>query len=278
MTQMLSLGRQPRNRVILRLLYLGGLRISEVCQLKGRDLQPRDDAGQVTVFGKGGKTRVGLLTPSIWADLAALRGDDPDAAVFRSRKGGGHPDPVQVHILPSWYDLTFAYKKATPERWPCLDAADWLLSRQRVKGSDVQPNLRRRTAARPINPPPKSASEAGSGTGTFASTVVSGPDVLPSWNCISETHTQSFWPLCSTRESVEKNPVFITCEAVSCGFPLFPTDTFAVASTVPSGDSAVTVHPVSVKPASFIDSKLKAMPSVRVMVSMFGVPAVHSGQ
>ena len=46
---------------LVRLLYLGGLRISEACGLRGRDLASRDDTGQVTVFGKGGKTRAVLL-------------------------------------------------------------------------------------------------------------------------------------------------------------------------------------------------------------------------
>ena len=94
---MLALERNPRNKALLRLLYLGGLRISEACGLRVRDLQPNADAGQITVFGKGGKTRVVLLKASLWTDLARLRGPDPDAAVFRSREGGGALDPSQVH-------------------------------------------------------------------------------------------------------------------------------------------------------------------------------------
>ncbi len=94
---MLALERNPRNKALLRLLYLGGLRISEACGLRVRDLQPNGDAGQVTVFGKGGKTRVVLLKASIWMELARLRGANPDAAVFRSREGGGVLDPSQVH-------------------------------------------------------------------------------------------------------------------------------------------------------------------------------------
>ena len=81
------------------MLYLGGLRISEVCQLRGRDLQPRDDTGQVTVFGKGGKSRAVLLKRSIWTELVRLRAADPDAPLFRSRAGGGHLDPSQVHRI-----------------------------------------------------------------------------------------------------------------------------------------------------------------------------------
>nr|WP_294567163.1 tyrosine-type recombinase/integrase [uncultured Rhodopila sp.] len=115
--QMLALERHPRNRPILRLLYLGGLRISELCALKGRDLQPRDDSGQVTVFGKGGKTRAVLLKPSIWRELAALRGSDPDQPVFRSRKGGGHLDPVQVHRIVKAAAARAGLSEAVSAHW-----------------------------------------------------------------------------------------------------------------------------------------------------------------
>ena len=63
----------PRNRAILTLLYGAGLRISEACDLRWRDLAARDDAGQVTVFGKGGKTRVVLLSAVIWRQILGLR-------------------------------------------------------------------------------------------------------------------------------------------------------------------------------------------------------------
>lgn len=96
--RMLALEGHPRNRVILRLLYGAGLRASELCGLKRRDCQPRDEAGQITVFGKGGKTRTVLLPVSVWQDLEALSGEgsDPDAPVFRSRKKGGHLTAAQV--------------------------------------------------------------------------------------------------------------------------------------------------------------------------------------
>jgi integrase/recombinase XerD len=52
---MIALKKNPRNRTIPRLLYLGGLRISELCDLRARDVAPRGDSGQITVLGKGGK-------------------------------------------------------------------------------------------------------------------------------------------------------------------------------------------------------------------------------
>ena len=85
------LAREPkaRNAALLRLLYGAGLRISEPCGLRWRDLTPRDDAGQVTVLGKGGKTRFILLSAPLWTRLIALQGrSGPDDAVFRSRQGG----------------------------------------------------------------------------------------------------------------------------------------------------------------------------------------------
>lgn len=87
--RMLALERHPRNHAILYLLYAAGMRVSECCRLKWRDLQERADGGQVTVFGKGAKTNTILLPASVWSCLASLRGPaGDDAPVFRSRKGG----------------------------------------------------------------------------------------------------------------------------------------------------------------------------------------------
>ena len=98
--QLLGMEKNSRNAALLRLIYSAGLRISEACGLHWRDLMPRDDAGQVNVFGKGGKTRVVLLPAPIWLRVTALRGNaGPDGAVFRSRKGGGCIQPSQVHRI-----------------------------------------------------------------------------------------------------------------------------------------------------------------------------------
>jgi integrase/recombinase XerD len=78
----------PRNRLILKMLYCSAVRISELSNLKWKDLQEREDGGQVTVFGKGNKTHTVLLPQSIWAELAAYRnGSADDMPLFKSRKG-----------------------------------------------------------------------------------------------------------------------------------------------------------------------------------------------
>ena len=96
--RMLALETCPRNVALLTLVYASGLRISEVTGLRQRDLQERGDSGQVTAFGKGGKTRAVLLPASVWALLALLRvGCAPDDALFRSKQGGGPLNRLSVH-------------------------------------------------------------------------------------------------------------------------------------------------------------------------------------
>jgi integrase/recombinase XerD len=94
----------PRNRAILKLLYGAGLRVSELCGLVWRDLITHNGVGLVTVCGKGGRTRVIALEPSIWQELMALRTEtDRNAPIFRSLTGnkqsqhkGGSLSPSQV--------------------------------------------------------------------------------------------------------------------------------------------------------------------------------------
>ncbi len=90
-----------RNRVMLRMLYSCGLRVSELCGLQWRDLRSRQDGGQVTIYGKGNKTRVVLIPASVWHDLQALKEKRPTlptrtTPVFPSQKGGGALDPSQI--------------------------------------------------------------------------------------------------------------------------------------------------------------------------------------
>lgn len=91
---------EGRNRLILKLLYVSGVRVSELCGLKWRDAVERQEGGQITVFGKGGKTRTILLKSKVWRQLQSLKGDaitlDP---IFASRKGGGPLDPSQVRRI-----------------------------------------------------------------------------------------------------------------------------------------------------------------------------------
>lgn len=94
--RLLELERHPRNGTILRVLYITGVRVSELCGICWKDLVERNEGGQVTVLGKGAKTRAILLPPPIWARVTALRGKaGPDGAVFRSVRGGAL---TRVHV------------------------------------------------------------------------------------------------------------------------------------------------------------------------------------
>jgi len=78
-----------RDRLLVKLLYVSGVRVSELCALKWGDAVERREGGQITVFGKGGRTRTILLKPNLWRELMALRGAATTAEpVCLSRKGG----------------------------------------------------------------------------------------------------------------------------------------------------------------------------------------------
>jgi len=87
--RMLSLEPNPRNHILLRVVYSCGLRRAEVCSLAWRDAKGTRKGGQITVFGKGGKTRFVLVPLKLWKQLVSMKGDaGPDDPIFRSRQGG----------------------------------------------------------------------------------------------------------------------------------------------------------------------------------------------
>lgn len=88
-----------RNRLLLRLLYATGARVSELCRLEWRNVQEREHSGQVTIHGKGDKTRSVLVPVATWRELTALYdGEGPDDPVFQSRQGGAL-SRVQVYRI-----------------------------------------------------------------------------------------------------------------------------------------------------------------------------------
>ncbi len=86
--KMFALEENQRNHAILVLLYRAGLRVSELCNLTWRNLQERDESGQVTVFGKGKKTRHVLLDTPTWSEVMSLKTKESglDDYVFQSRQ------------------------------------------------------------------------------------------------------------------------------------------------------------------------------------------------
>jgi integrase/recombinase XerD len=95
--QMIALTPEGRDRMLLRLLYATGARVSTICAVKWRHVQANGESGQVTLYGKGGKTHAVVLPGSLWQDLMAFRAEaDDEEPVFPSRKHRGHLDPSQI--------------------------------------------------------------------------------------------------------------------------------------------------------------------------------------
>lgn len=89
--RILALETNKRNHAILVLLYRAGLRCAELCSLTWRNLQERDEAGQITVYGKGNKTRAVLLSQETWYEVMELmtipeKFPGYDDYVFQSRQ------------------------------------------------------------------------------------------------------------------------------------------------------------------------------------------------
>lgn len=76
-----------RNRVLIRTLYLTGIRREELCNLDVADVQL--DRKRLTIrHGKGDKSRIVPLTDSLVNDLRALIGRRSTGPVFVSQRGG----------------------------------------------------------------------------------------------------------------------------------------------------------------------------------------------
>jgi len=91
MARILALEECPRDRALLLTLYASGGRVSEISGLRWGHVSANGDAGQLTLHGKGGKTRNVLLPSRAWSVLLDIRPEDAGESdpVFRSRKHGG---------------------------------------------------------------------------------------------------------------------------------------------------------------------------------------------
>ncbi|WP_080870102.1 tyrosine recombinase XerC [Xanthomonas campestris] len=89
-----------RDRALLELFYSSGLRLSELCALRWRDLDL--DSGLVTVLGKGGKQRMVPVGSHAVTALRAWQRDSGGSAqthVFPGRAGGAISQrAVQIRI------------------------------------------------------------------------------------------------------------------------------------------------------------------------------------
>ncbi len=80
--RLIDAAKATRDRLIVETLYYCALRVSELTSLLWSDLSRRLDGGQLTVMGKGGKTRSVLIPPGLFDDLVRFGGADPANFVF----------------------------------------------------------------------------------------------------------------------------------------------------------------------------------------------------
>ena len=76
-----------RDKLILSLMFVSGLRVSELINLTWNDLKTKGDVGQLNVFGKGGKTRTLLIPSDLYHQLSHLPKSDKCNNIFVSRTG-----------------------------------------------------------------------------------------------------------------------------------------------------------------------------------------------
>lgn len=73
-------------RFVLKLMYISGARVSEIANMKWRDMTKRDGGRlQITILGKGQKTRFVLLPASLSKSLEERREDPDDFVVSIGR-------------------------------------------------------------------------------------------------------------------------------------------------------------------------------------------------
>ncbi len=71
--RMIELEENLRNKIMIRLMYKTGIRVSELCSLKFSNLRERDKSYFLIVIGKGNKTRTIGLNKELFDELNSLR-------------------------------------------------------------------------------------------------------------------------------------------------------------------------------------------------------------
>lgn len=97
----------PRRRLLLRLFYASGARISEVVALRWEDCHAHGDSGVITLqAAKGGKPRTVRLPAPVWVELAALRPAEGGGPVFASERY--RERPVDAATAWRWFKAAAA--------------------------------------------------------------------------------------------------------------------------------------------------------------------------
>jgi len=116
--RIINVENHPRNKLILKTLFITGIRVSELCSLCWKDLKERSDGGQMTIYGKGSKTRVVLIPEPLWSELLLYRnGGSDDTAVFRGRKNSKKLHPTTILRIVRKASKKAGVKKPVSPHW-----------------------------------------------------------------------------------------------------------------------------------------------------------------
>ena len=108
----------PRNKLILKTLFITGIRVSELCSLIWKDLQDRSDGGQMTVYGKGSKTRTLLIPEPLWTELKESQGNNSaESSIFRGRKNSQKLHPTTILRIVKRAAKRAGVNKAVSPHW-----------------------------------------------------------------------------------------------------------------------------------------------------------------
>lgn len=88
----------PTERAIIKLLYATGCRVSELINLRWKDATVRGDLVQLTIMGKGDKTRFVLVRGSLWAEVQTATGGGGEF-VFSTKSGKPYDRPRMHRII-----------------------------------------------------------------------------------------------------------------------------------------------------------------------------------
>jgi len=137
--RLIALEPKRRNRAMLRVAYLTGLRVSEICGLRWRDIHAEGPDGPLmAVMGGRGKPRRVVIPVSILRELVELQGAASEKEpVFRSAKGGAlHPS--QVHRVVKQAAARAGLPAAISTQW--LRRAHFAHLLQRCSDTDPGPS------------------------------------------------------------------------------------------------------------------------------------------
>ena len=145
--QMIVTEKSERNQLIIRTLFITGARVSELCNLRWRDLQAYLESGVLSLYGKGGKSRTVRIPRKLFDDLEALRGPEDDRIfplssnmIWRLVKKAAARCGAGDRISPHW--LRHGHATAAHSRGASLKLVQETLGHQNLNTTGIYVHAR----------------------------------------------------------------------------------------------------------------------------------------